>query len=177
MIGLSEECGFRWIGKEVFFWGGIILPLVEVTSGGIISGWLVLLFNDVFGLLVNGLEREGIFNDGNLFELEETSGVIWYFGVDVIVTGDVIGYTSGNLIFLGVGAKLGVVVIEVTVDIGGFNELELIFGNMNDGILRESLLSFEFFEICLLLGVDVRVSRLSLFFNDELEVLIALIVE
>ena len=64
-----------WVVKEVFILGGIILPLVEVTSGGIISGWLVLLFNEVFGLLVNGLEREGIFNDENLSGLEGTSGV------------------------------------------------------------------------------------------------------
>ena len=123
MIGLFEQWGFGWIGKEVFFWEGIILPLVEVTSGGIIFGWLVLPFDDVFGLLVNGLEREGILNDGNLCDLEETSGVIGYFGVEVIEIGVVIGYTSGNLIFLGVEVKLGVVVIEVTVDNGEVNEL------------------------------------------------------
>ena len=69
------------------------------------------------------MERGGIFNDGNLCGLEEISGVIWYFGADVIVTGDVIGYTSGNLIFLGVEVKLGVVVIEVTFDNGEVNEL------------------------------------------------------
>ena len=66
---------------------------------------------------------------------------------------------SGNLIFLGVGAKLGVVVIEVTVDIEGFNELEVTFGNMNDGILMGSLLSFGFCENCLMLEIDERVSR------------------
>ena len=94
-----------WVVKEVFIWRGIILPLVEVTSGGIISGWLVLLFNDVFGLLVNGLEREGIFNDGNLSDLEETSGVIWYFAVEVIgyLIVLVLMKVSGNLNFLGVG--------------------------------------------------------------------------
>ena len=123
MIGLFEQWGYGWIGKEVFFWEGVILPLVEVTSGGIISGWLVLLFNDVFGLLVNGLERGGIFNDGNLCDLEEISGVTWYFGADAIVIGDEIWYSSANLIFLGVEVKLGVVVIEVTVDIGEVNEL------------------------------------------------------
>ena len=76
----------------------------------------------MFGLLVNGLEREGIFNDENLSGLEGTSGVIWYFGVEVI------GYSIvlGNWNFLGLEAKLAAV-IEV-IDPG------LTFGKMNDGI-------------------------------------------
>ena len=156
-----------------FFWEGIILPLVEVTSGGIISGWLVLHLNEVFGLLVNGLEREGIFNDENLSGLEGTSGVIWYFGVEVI------GYSivlvlmevSGNLNFLGAEAKLAAV-IEVI-------ELELTFGKINDGILMGSLLSFEFWENFSILGIDERVSKfvLSLFSDEKSEFWVTFLIE
>ena len=75
LIGLSGRWEFCEVEEEIFFCGDIILPLVVVTREEITSGWLVLLFNDVIVLLVNGVEKGGSFNDGNLCDLTEMSGV------------------------------------------------------------------------------------------------------
>ena len=137
--------------REVFISGGIVLPLIEVTREEFNSGWVVLLLKEVFGLLVNGLESEGIFNDENLSDLEEASAAILYFGVGIMEFSIILALieVSGKLNFLGVEAKWGLMT-------------ELTFGIKNDGILMDSLLISEFWENFSRLEFDEKVSKFVL---------------